>query len=72
MNCASVQIDLDKGIVSRETFWSTRSNPQALKPRLSSSNVRFIEPVFGRSVGARSFDLHTLALVVANSNPNGF
>ena len=41
------------------------------QPRLSSSNVRFIEPVFGRSVGARSFDLDAFALVVANRNPNG-
>jgi len=42
------------------------------QPRLSSSNVvRSIEPVFGRSVGARSFDLDAFALVVANRNPNG-
>jgi hypothetical protein len=39
--------------------------------KLVASKVRFIEPVLGRSVGARSFDLDALALVVANGNPNG-
>jgi hypothetical protein len=41
------------------------------KPKKKATSKRFIEPVLGRSVGARSFDLDALALVVANGNPNG-
>jgi hypothetical protein len=35
------------------------------------SKVRCIDPVLGRIVGARSFDLNALATVVTNGNPNG-